>query len=115
MSSLQISMLIGSLSTLIFILVVSRKTKMNIKYTIVWIVWACIIILLSLFPQLINKLASILSIALPVNAVFLVFIFLVYLLSFYLFIMVSKQNEQIKTLTFELAELKRLIDEEKTS
>ena len=113
MTSLQISMLTGSLGTLIFILIAAKKTNMNIRYTVVWIFWACIIIVLAIFPELIDILERILSIAMPVNALFLVFIFLLYLLCFYLFIMLSKQNEQIKSLTYEIAELKRKEKEDK--
>ncbi len=111
LSTMQTSLLFGSILTLIFVLVVSKRTRMDIHYTIIWIVWALIIIILSLFPKLIDWIAQVLSIATPVNAIFLVFIFLVYLISFYLFVRVSQQNEKIKTLTYEIAELKRKISE----
>lgn len=106
-STMQASLLTGSIITLLFVLMVARKTKMDIRYTIIWIVWALIIIVLSLFPKIIDRIANLLSIATPVNAIFLVFIFLLYLISFYLFIRVSQQNEKIKTLTYEIAELKK--------
>ena len=109
LSTMQTSLLSGSILTLIFVLVVARKTKMNIHYTIIWIVWALIIIILSLFPTLIDWIAQVLSIATPVNAIFLIFIFLLYIISFYLFVRVSQQNDKIKTLTYEIAELKKQI------
>ncbi|NCB33093.1 MAG: DUF2304 domain-containing protein [Erysipelotrichia bacterium] len=111
LSTMQTSLLMGSVITLIFVLVVAKRTRMNIHYTIIWIVWALIIIILSLFPKLIDWIARVLSIATPVNAVFLVFIFLVYLISFYLFVRVSQQNEKIRTLTYEIAELKRRLQD----
>lgn len=111
LSTMQFSLLTGSILTLIFVLVVAKRTRMNIHYTIIWIVWALIIIVLSLFPVLIDWIAKILSIATPVNAIFLIFIFLVYLISFYLFVRVSQQNEKIRTLTYEIAELKRQIQD----
>jgi len=104
---MQMSLLFGSILTLVFVLLVAKKTKMDIRYTIVWVTWAFIIIILSLFPSIIDWIAHVLSIATPVNAVFLVFVFLVYIMCFYLFIRLSAQNEKIKTLTYEVAELKK--------
>ncbi|MEA4821218.1 MAG: DUF2304 domain-containing protein [Erysipelotrichales bacterium] len=108
--SLQTSLIIGSLTTLIFVVVVAKKTRMNIRYAIVWILWCFIIVILSLFPSLIDFTARVLSISTPTNAIFLIFIFLVYLISFYLFIKVSHLNENIKLLTYECAELRRKIE-----
>jgi hypothetical protein len=108
-STMQLSLLTGSVLTLIFVLVVAKKTRMNIHYTIIWIIWAAVIIILSIFPTIIDWIARVLSIATPVNAIFLVFIFLLYIISFYLFVRVSQQNDKIKTLTYEIAELKKQI------
>ena len=108
---LQLSLLSGAGITLIFIIFVSNHIKMNIRYTVVWITWAVIILILSIFPILIDKIAKVLSISTPVNAIFLVFIFLSYLMNYYLFFKVSQQNEQIKSLTYELAKLRKENDE----
>ena len=108
---LQLSLLSGAGITLIFIIFVSNHIKMNIRYTVVWITWAGIILILSIFPILIDKIAKVLSISTPVNAIFLVFIFLFYLMNYNLFFKVSQQNEQIKSLTYELAKLRKENDE----
>lgn len=108
--NLQTSLIIGALATLFFVIYVSKKTRMNIRYAIVWIFWCFIILLLSVFPKLIDFIAETLSISTPTNAVFLIFIFLGYLMSFYLFIKVSQLNDRIKILTYECAELRRKKD-----
>lgn len=111
--NLQTSLLFGSLLTLLFIILTSNQVKMNIRYSVVWIIWVGIIVLLSLFPGLIDEIASLLSIATPVNAIFLIFIFLSYIMNYYLFFKVSQQNEQIKSLTYEIAKLRKKSDENK--
>ena len=110
---LQTSLLIGSLGTLLFIILTARKVRMNIRYTVVWIVWVIAVMILSLFPILIDQISAILGIATPVNAVLLIFIFLAYLMNYYLFYKVSQQNEQIRSLTYELARLRKEIHEKK--
>lgn len=110
----QPSLLIGSIATLIFVIFVAKKTSMNIKYAIIWVVWCLIISILSLFPKIIDVVSSILNIATPTNAVFMIFIFLSYLMSFYLFIKVSQLSDYIKTLTYELAEVKRKYEDKES-
>lgn len=105
--NLQTALLFGSLATLIFILITVRKTKMNIRYAIVWIAWGIIILFLSVFPGAIEHLSTLLSISLPTNTVFLIFIFLLYILSFYLFVKVSQLSEEIKDLTYAISVLKK--------
>lgn len=111
--SLQTSLLFGALITLLFIVITSNKVKMNIRYSVVWIIWVFIIIILSIFPTLIDFIASILNIATPVNAMFLIFIFLSYIMNYYLFFKVSQQNEQIKSLTYEIAKLRKINEDKK--
>ncbi len=112
MSTLQISMLLGSLATLVFILQTAKRTHMNIRYSVIWILWSLIMIVLSIFPKLIDAIARVLSISIPVNALFLVLIFFLYIITYYVFIRLSEQNEKIKTLTYEIAELKKRMNEE---
>lgn len=80
---------------------------MNIKYSIVWTLWSLGIILISIFPQIVYYISNILSIAVAVNTLFLIMIFLLYLLSFYLFLKISLLNEQIKNMAYEISLLKK--------
>ncbi len=107
MLKMQVSMLLGSIATLAFVILNSKKHNLNIKYTIVWISWAIIMIILSLNPKIIDYAARILHIHTPVNALFLVLILFVYLICFYVFIRMSEMNEKIKTLTYEISKMKK--------
>lgn len=82
---------------------------MNIKYSIVWTLWSLGIILISIFPQIVYYISNVLGIAVAVNTLFLIMIFLLYLLSFYLFLKISLLNEQIKNMAYEISLLKKEI------
>lgn len=112
-SELQMSLLLAGIVTLIFIFITIKKTKMNIRYAIVWITWGIVVLILSIFPQIIDYLSILLGIALPVNTIFLIFMFLLYVMSFYLFIKVSQMSDEIKTLTYTTAMLKKECEEMK--
>ncbi|MEG0034897.1 MAG: DUF2304 domain-containing protein [Bacilli bacterium] len=108
---LQIALLIVSILTVIFVTLCVVKYKMNVKYGVVWIIWGTILLTLSIFPSILEIISQFLGIQTVSNTVFLTAIFLMYLLSFYLFMKISKQNDEIKNLTYEVAKLSKLIDE----
>lgn len=109
--SLQIGLLLASIIALIFVIVSVKKRKLNIKYSIVWIMWAILSLVMAIFPQTFYELSHLLGIEMPVNAVFLIMIGLLYALTFYAYMMVSKHNDEIIQLTYEVASLKKKIEE----
>lgn len=110
-SGLRIGLLIASLIAIIAIVYCIVKNKLNIKYSIVWILWAIFSLLMSIFPKSFYGIAKLLGIELPVNAVFLIMMALLYVLTFYLYLTISKHNEEIIQLTYEISSLKKELDE----
>ena len=110
-TSLRLGLLIAALLVFALIVMCIFKKLLNIKYSIVWLVWSLLSLLMAIFPETFYRLAHILGIEMAVNAVFLIMIFLLYALVFYLFIMISKHNEEIVQLTYEISSLKKEIEE----
>lgn len=110
-SNLRFGLLIASLIALILVITTVIKKKLNIKYSIVWILWALLSFIMAIFPQSFYELSHLLGIEMPVNAVFLVMIGLLYALTFYSYIMLTKHNDQIIQLTYEVAKLKKEIED----
>lgn len=108
---LRIGLLITSIITLIFVLTNVVRNKMNIHYSMVWIIWGVSLVLISLFPEIIFWLSQVLRIEIASNTVFLIMIFLLYCLSYYIYLQISKHNEEIITLNYEIANLKKKIEE----
>lgn len=112
--NLRIGLTIAALATFIVVIVSIIKNKLNIKYSIAWFLWSLLTLLMAIFPESFYGLSKLLGIALPVNAVFLIMIALLYGLSFYSYIMISKHNDEIIKLTYELANLKKELEKKKT-
>lgn len=112
-SSLRWGLLLASLGVFIVIIVAVAQKKLNLKYSIVWLLWALISMLMAKFPEIFYGLSDLLGIQLPVNTVFLIMIALLYALTFFVYIMISKHNEEIIRLTYQVAVLKKEIDEMK--
>lgn len=111
MNKLYLGLLIASILTLVFILSNVVKNKMNIHYSMIWIIWGAVLVIISLFPEIIYKLSDLLNIEMASNTVFLVMIFLLYCLSYYIFLVISKHNEEIVSLNYEIANLKKKMEE----
>lgn len=109
-SGLRLGLLLASILVFVLIIVCISKRRLNIKYSIVWFLWALLAVLMAIFPETFYGLAHLLGIEMPVNAVFLIMIGLNYALVFYLFIMTSKHNEEIIQLTYEVSELKKEVE-----
>ena len=108
--SLRLGLLIASLTVLAVIIVTVARKRLNIKYSIVWLLWALLSLLMAIFPETFYGLSGLLGIQMPVNTVFLIMTALLYALTFYVYIMITKHNEEINKLTYEVASLKQEID-----
>ena len=113
-SGLRLGLLIASLIAFSFVLFFVIKKRLNIKYSIVWLLWALFSLIMAVFPETFYEFTRLVGIALPVNGVFLIMIGLLYGLTFYVYIMISKHNDEIIQLTYELAVLKKELKELKS-
>lgn len=108
---LQYSLLVVSLLIFIYVVSMVSKKKLNIRYSIVWIIWSLCMIFISIFPKAVMRLTWFMGVEVPANAVFLIMIFLLYCISFYVFLVISKHNNEITTLNYEISNLYKRIKE----
>ena len=109
-SKLQILLVIFSLVTFFFVIFNIRKSKMEIKYAVIWISWSFVVAIISIFPSIITLLSNWLGIYAPTNTIFLGMLFLLYLMSFYIYINLSFYNKKMKDLVYEVALLKSEVE-----
>lgn len=100
---LQVTLIVVSLLTLIFIGKKIRNSKIKLEDSIFWICFAALIFVFSLFPQIFYILSDIAGTYAPVNFVFLFFIFVLLMQSFHLSMRISQADTKIKELTQQLA------------
>lgn len=110
-SGLRLGLLVASLIAFSFVLFFVINKRLNIKYSIIWILWALLSLTMSIFPEIFYSFTKFVGIELPVNGVFLIMIGLLYGLTFYVYIMISKHNSEIIDLTYEIASLRKQLEE----
>ena len=105
-----------SLFTTYYILKRIRQSKLQIEYAIFWILFSGVLIVFSLFPWLVSMFTRMIGMQLPVNFIFLLFIFVLMVKLFFMTIELSTLENKVKDLTQELAlEEKARADEQKRS
>lgn len=103
--SLRLQISLFSISIIVFLVLLNniRRSKISTDMATVWILWGIGLIVLSLFPQIVTFLGKIVGIVTPVNTLYLIMIFLLYVLVFFLYIKVSVLEEKIKNLIHAVA------------
>ena len=110
----RIILIVVSLLTTFYILKKIRQSKLQIEYAIFWILFAGVLIVFSLFPWLLSMFTRMIGMQLPVNFIFLFFIFVLLVKMFLMTIELSALENKVKDLTQELAlEEKERVDEQK--
>ena len=110
--SLRVILICVSLLVVFYVLRRIRKAKLKIEYSLFWIVFSFLLLILSIFPDIATMLATMCGIKSAVNFIFLFMIFIVLLHSFYLTFKVSHLEDMIQNLTQEIAVRDALSKEE---
>lgn len=94
---------------LIFLLV--RRGKLQEKYALVWFGIGFIVIVLGMFPSIIDQIATITGVTYPPALLFVLAVAVLLIQVLYLFIFSSQNEIKIKSLMQQVAVLNRLVEE----
>lgn len=100
---LRILLLVFSLGSFWYIIRKIKKAQIKIEDSIFWIFAWGVIVLISIFPEMVYFLTNILGIISPVNFVYLVIIFVLLIKVFLMSIKLSQMENKIKNLAEEIA------------
>ena len=100
---LRIILVIVSIITCIYISRKLKKSQLLVKDALFWILLSFVLILISIVPQIAMFFANLLGIQSPVNFVFLIMIFLLFMRCFLLSIRVSRLEDKLTNLVEEIA------------
>ena len=80
-----------------------RKSQMKIENAIFWFCLAVVLIILSIFPQIVQWGASLIGVESPVNLIYLIMIFILFCKAFSLSVKIAKLEHKVNILTAEIA------------
>lgn len=114
--TLQLRIIIFVLLLLALIMFFHRikNQKLALQYSLSWLMLLVFILLVVIFPKLLNYASELLGIELPINMVFFFGFIFTLLIVYNLTVAISKMSNEIKDLTQKIALMeKELHDDEK--
>ena len=90
---IRILLVVGAIVLLAFMLRKIRLAKLKIEYTVFWIGFSCILVIMGVFPQIMSAISEFLGFKSTVNMVYLIVIFVLIVKLFYNTIQISAPSE----------------------
>lgn len=100
---LQCILIIASALFFLYVTTQIRKAKVKIDFTFFWIIFGLLLLIISIFPEIVNIGAKLVGISTPVTFVIVLIIFLLMYKVFSLSIHISIMQEKMEKLVQELA------------
>lgn len=107
---LQFILLIASIVTMTLIVNKIRKYNLELKYSLLWLFFCAVIVLLATFSNISVFIADLLSIKEPVNAIFLLSFVFQFFLIFSLTLTISKLSNKLSQLVQETGIMKKELE-----
>lgn len=107
----QFLMILGAVILLLIIFVLLKKGKMTVKYSLLWLGLAVVLVIFAICPYVVYVLRDLLDVEMPVNLVFMLMFCFVLVVLISLSIAVSQLAEKCKRLTQESALLEKRVRE----
>jgi hypothetical protein len=104
-------LILGALIVLVFMLKRIRHAHVKIEYSIFWIGFSTILLLMGMFPKVVYWISAEIGFQSPINMVYLVVIFVLILKLFFTTLQISKLENKIDALAQQVA-IDRKIDQE---
>lgn len=100
---LRIILIVGSLSSFLLCIIKIKQAKLKVNHSITWLIGSMILILMSVFPGIVEWISYKLGFLAPVNFVFLTIIGFLIIQTFLDNIRITALNEKIKDLNHHIA------------
>jgi len=103
LAKIQIFSLIISLLLAVVIFQLIRKKKLKEQYSLLWFLTVAVMLVLSLWEGLLFRVSSLMGIAVPSNALFLLALLFMFVMSLHYSLLVSRLTDQSKMLAQRIA------------
>lgn len=111
LGALRILMILGAVFLMVFMIKKIRQAKVKIEYTVFWIIFSGILVLMGIFPQLFYWVSELLGFQAPINMIYLVIIFVLIVKLFLISVQISQLENKVDSLTQQVA-IDRKVDKE---
>lgn len=104
---LQVLLFLIIIIGVLYIIKLVKKKIMDLRYALIWIIISICILVLILFPNVLNKIAELLGIASPVNMLFFFSFCFSIVIILSLSVALSRLSEKVKRMAQEIAIMRK--------
>lgn len=108
---IRILLVVSAVLMLAFMLKRIRQSKLKIEYTVFWIAFSSVLVLMGIFPKVFYKISEFIGFQSPISMVFLVIIFVLIVKMFFMNIQISQLENKVDALAQQIA-IDRKIDKD---
>tara|TARA_B110000093_G_scaffold131691_1_gene140843 strand:- start:56 stop:442 length:387 start_codon:yes stop_codon:yes gene_type:complete len=108
---IQILAIIGSISLLIFIIILIRQHRLKEEYSLLWLFFTIFFIIFSFWRNGLEWISDLMGIAYSPAALFLILIMALFVIMIEFSLIISKQSERIKSIGQNIGLMKQEISE----
>ena len=110
-SKITVFFVIFTVMYLTFIIHLLRKKKLELKYTLLWIIASLVLLVITIFPSTMYWISSALGIKTPINSAFILGCMFIILILITITSIVSLLNKNLRMLIQEVALLEKRVRE----
>jgi len=111
MNKIQIILIASCLLFFLLVIQLTRKRKIQVKYSLIWLICSAVLLFFSIFKGLFDHLAHAMGIVYAPSLILVVLVFLGLILGIHLSIVVSKISDDNRKLIQEIGLLKQRFDQ----
>ena len=100
---IRVLLILGSLATMLFMLRRIRKSQVQIEDTLFWLLFGAGILVISIWPGIIYRIAYALGFQSPMSMVYLLMIFVLLIKQFFMTLRISQLDSKLRSLTQKVA------------
>ena len=104
---IKVAAVVALLLVVVIITHFVKKNRITVKYAIIWYIALLVLMLFSIFPELLGWLTNLVGMQLSSNFLFVLLIAFLFFICISLTIIVSEQKEQIRKLIQEVSIIKK--------
>ncbi len=108
---LRVEMIVLALVFITIVFVTVNKRRLQMRYSLIWLLISFAVIVVAFFPQLIMWLSDVVQIQTPSNLLYLLAVFALLIIAFSHTVNLSKQSEKIKRLV-QMVSIEKYLQEE---
>ena len=108
---LRVLLVVSAVFLLGFMLSKIRQAKMKIEYTVFWILFASVLVVMGAFPKLFYIVSDFIGFQSPISMVYLVIIFVLIIKMFFMTVQISHLENKVESLVQQIA-IDRKVDKD---